>query len=252
MRDITAEADCEIEYLEYTDDTFTTVVTTSGSLTCGTGTVVHSFPMAQVSAAVVGDYEYVELTGNDSADRESIETLVASLLPVDNVPVYDGGDVEAASICTTGTYPAYYVVRGSYAVSKWDHGPLDTRVQFQAYYKRISCTRYELLYGRQWLQSATTQKHGLWWESLRYSRMVNQSYPCFCPNESTVCTKFPGAGGLNALIYYPKESCIPTSCRYQIRPNGLATFKTDNDGRDFCTFWGETWTGSVYLYGPAS
>ena len=138
--DVTSIPDCEIEFIEYADEEQTTIISTTGSQMCGPGSVIHSFAMTQVSAAEESGYQHVVLTGDASIDEVAIDGLIDALLPVDEDPGggEDEGEVSANATCVSGTYPAYYVTRGSYLTYKSDGGPVDVKIRWELFFLQES------------------------------------------------------------------------------------------------------------------
>ena len=96
--------------------------------------------MTQVSAAEESGYQHEVLTGDASIDEVAIDGLIDALLPVDEDPGggEDEGEVSANATCVSGTYPAYYVTRGSYLTYKSDGGPVDVKIRWELFFLQES------------------------------------------------------------------------------------------------------------------
>lgn len=186
--DVTEDAKCQVQYIEYADTARTRILSDTGTLTCaGRAGVTHSFLMARVDADVAG-LPYAAVTGNAATDRAALSSLTAAVALASGALAAgaprsgnaSSSDVSAAATqCNSGSYPAYYVAQGSYLTYRFDGGPIDARVFYKVYYDRVTCSQYVFQEARQWL-SRTPQQVLVWSDYWYEDPQVGivETWPC--------------------------------------------------------------------------
>lgn len=259
--DVTAESNCAIEVVEYSDKKFQNPIRTTGPLPCaGLAAVIYSFPISLNSGDTARgqQYNYVPLTGNAEADSLAVDQLIEAVAPdlegaLQEIVTNEFGETGPAgqrapanarsTRCNSGVAPNYYSVGSNYNIYKYDEGPVDTTIFWSANFTRTSCTDYRLTQAAQEVKAGDPASQNLFWDDYSYSRrlLVDGRTSSYTQSE---CRRHSGTGSDSVLVDRPDY--------FPARPNGRFQSKTTNDNRDGCTSLGETWTGYSTFSAPSS
>lgn len=218
VEDVTASSDCELLTEVYADADHTQLVDRSLE-TCQPGTVVHSERMGRSEAEAAG-LAYVVATDNSAADEASLEQIKP-------VPVLQATDGRTASTSYTSSSSAgctiyYYFKQLSY----WAEGG---RVAVYVWYKinPNNCSQIVIYETRIVQTQDFWPGEDLYWDQEYYYGGSYYSWDMGCKRVS--------------------YSTQVTSMWYTGPPNNLFKDETINDTSLGCDWWGEKYTGSVYL-----
>lgn len=240
--DVTAEASCDVVYTRYADETFTKVIEESTPQRCQGG-MIRTFGTTRREAQARG-YQFAPLTGSRAADRATVGALVAELHAANaarfNREADPFGDPAAATrsflspgafgaaavlpsavTCSTGSYPDYRSARMTHTANG------GASVRTYVYYKRYSdCVGYTIYTTRSAIWEAGSGR--VYWRAISSSDPRKSAY--------LAC--------IGLTTSYKAHDISPPWYMYS-----GTLFTTETYPSAACTGWGDSTSGSVYLYG---
>jgi hypothetical protein len=246
LTDITAESSCSVEAVEYADEAYTQVISRA-TLPCPAGSVTHVIPMALVDARASG-LPFVVTTGNGPIDKAAVDALQNRLLAPS--PEVQAATAKTARKAAPALFSGVGSARVGASVPSASHCPATNRsrsvsyttgevgvsVSAFAYYslgQSTNCDQWLITQSQVYTYCRMAAGQDLYWDQLYYDGSLdanNASRDAGCQRQ------------------WNSSSLWKSFSLWWIYLYGAFRSESINDTSFGCDWWGEEYSGTVWLY----